>query len=226
VHSAWLSVLWLGLEVTIKLALVTIAASIVFSALLAAASISPWRPLRWLTRLYIDLFRSIPILALLIFVYYGLGRYIATWHLTPFWLAAFALTLGESAFLSEIFRAGLEAIPRSQWEAATSLGFRWRSALRYVIAPQTILPAIPGIVNMSIFAFKDSSLASFVAVPEVTQTAQQLVAVTFKPLQVYLLLAGFYLAVILPFTFAAGRVEQAIARYYGLRIHQATVARN
>jgi His/Glu/Gln/Arg/opine family amino acid ABC transporter permease subunit len=212
--------------VTIKLALVTIGATIVLSALLAAASISPWRPLRWIVRLYIDVFRCIPILALLIFVYYGLGKYIATWHLSPFWLAAFALTLGESAFLSEIFRAGLEAIPRSQWEAATSLGFRWRSALSLVIAPQTFLPSIPGIVNMSIFAFKDSSLASFVAVPEVTQTANQLVAETFKPLQVYLMLACLYLAVILPFTFAAGRIERTIARYYGLRTHQATVARN
>jgi His/Glu/Gln/Arg/opine family amino acid ABC transporter permease subunit len=225
-QSAWLSVLWVGLEETIKLAFVTIGASIVVSALLAAGSISPWRPVRWATRLYIDLFRCIPVLALLIFVYYGLGKYIASWHLPAFWLAAFALTLGESAFLSEIFRAGLEAIPRSQWEAATSLGFRWRSTLGFVIAPQTLLPSIPGVVNMSIFAFKDSSLASFVAVPEVTQTANQLVAETFKPLQVYLMLAGLYLVVILPFTFAAGRVEQAIARYYGLRTHQATVARN
>jgi His/Glu/Gln/Arg/opine family amino acid ABC transporter permease subunit len=224
--SAWLSVLWAGLEVTIKLALATIGATIAFAALLAVCSISPWRPVRWVTRLYIDVFRCIPILALLIFVYYGLGKYVASWHVSPFWMAVVALTLGEAAFLSEIFRAGLEAIPRSQWEAATSLGFSWRSALALVIAPQTFLPSIPGIVNMSIFAFKDSSLASFVAVPEVTQTANQLVAETFKPLEVFLLVAGLYLAVILPLTFAAGRVEHAIARYYGLSTHQATVARN
>jgi glutamine transport system permease protein len=225
-QSAWLHILWVGLQVTLKLSLATIAASVVLAALLTVGSISPWRTIRWTTRLYVDLMRCIPVLALLIFVYYGLGKYIASWHVDPFWLAVFALSLGESAFLSEVFRAGLEAVPRSQWEAATSLGFRWRSALRLVVAPQVLLPSIPGVVNMSIFAIKDSSLASFISVPEVTQTANQLVSTTFKPLQVYMLLAGFYLALILPFTFAAGRIEQGIARYFGLRNRQTTIARN
>jgi His/Glu/Gln/Arg/opine family amino acid ABC transporter permease subunit len=226
VEWSWLHVLWEGLRVTIKLSLITIACSTVLAAVFAAASTSEWRALRWATRFVVDLLRSIPILALLIFVYYGLGKYIASWHVDPFWMAVAALTLGEAAFLSEIFRAGLEAVPRAQWDAAKSLGFRRSSALALVIAPQALLPSIPGIVNMSIFTFKDSALASVIAVPEVTQTANQLVAETFKPLQVYLLLAGFYLIVILPFTYLASLGEKAVARRFGVSVDKAGMARN
>jgi len=225
-QSSWLHILWIGLEVTLRLSLYTIVFSIVVAAAFAVASISQRRLVRWTVRFVVDLLRSIPILALLIFVYYGLGKYIASWNIDPFWMAVGALTLGEAAFLSEVFRAGLEAVPRAQWEAATSLGFRRSSALGRIIAPQAVLPSIPGVVNMSIFTFKDSSLASVIAVPEVTQVANQLVSETFKPLQVYLLLAGFYLVVILPFTALAGVAERAVTRYYGLRVDKTSVARN
>ena len=224
-ESSWLPVLWHALGVTIKLSLVVFGASLVLSGLFAAASSAPWRALRITTRLIVDLLRSIAILALLIFVYYGLGKYTASWQLDPFWMAAIALTLGESAFLSEIFRAGIEAIPRSQWEAAKSLGFSWAGTLRRVIAPQTILPSMPAIVNMGIFTLKDSSLASIIAVPEITQAANDLVSQTFKPFEVFILLALFYLAVILPFTFLAGLVEKMIARYFGLHSEKARAAR-
>lgn len=212
---SWTHVLADGLRVTVELSLLTIGLSVLMSAILAALSIAPWWPVRVCTRFIVDFFRTVPVLALLIFVYYGLGRYIASLGLSPFQLAVIALTIGESAFLSEIFRAGFEAIPRGQWEAAKSLGFDWRSSLRLVIAPQALLPSIPGIVNMSIFTFKDSALASVIAVPEVTQRANQLVADTFKPLQVYLMLAIFYLAVILPFTYMASLAERRINRYFG-----------
>ena len=225
-QSSWLHVLWIGLQVTLKLSLATIGCSIVVGAVFAVGSISQWRPVRWTARLLVDLLRSIPVLALLIFVYYGLGKYIAGWHIDPFWMAVGALTLGEAAFLSEIFRAGLESVSGAQWEAASSIGFRRSSTLARVIAPQAVLPSIPGVVNMSIFAFKDSSLASVIAVPEVTQAANQLVSETFKPLQVYLMLAGFYLVVILPFTALAGLAEKAVTRYFGLHVDKASIARN
>lgn len=224
-RAEWLDVLWIGLQTTLKLSLVTIICSIVVAAIFAWASISRRRALRWMARTLVDLLRCIPVLALLIVIYYGLGKYTAGWHIDPFWMAVIALTLGESAFLSEVFRAGFEAIPRSQWEAAESLGFGRSGALVHVIAPQAVLPAIPGVVNMSIFTFKDSSLASVIAVPEVTQTANQLVAETFQPLNVYLLLAGFYLAVILPFLILASLAERMIARHYGLRVDDSTILR-
>jgi His/Glu/Gln/Arg/opine family amino acid ABC transporter permease subunit len=224
-QGSWAWTLYHALGTTIRLCLVTFAASLVLSALLATASSSPWRPLRIVTRVVVDLLRSIPILALLIFVYYGLGKYTASWQISPFWMAAIALTLGESAFLSEIFRAGIEAIPRSQWEAAKSLGFSWLATLRLVIAPQTLLPSMPAIVNMGIFTLKDSSLASIIAVPEITQAANDLVSNTFMPFQVFSLLALFYLGVILPFTLFAGLAERLIARHYGLQSDRAKAAR-
>ncbi len=213
---SWLPVLVTGLEVTVGLAIVTIVASIAFAFVLAVCNIGPWRPVRFGARLFVDLFRSIPVLALILFAYYGVGSYIAALNVDPFWLAALALTIGESAFLSEVFRAGLEAIPRSQWEAATSLGFGWMATLRLVVVPQAVRPAIPGLLNMVIFTLKDSSLASLIAVPEVTQAANSLVSLTFEPLQVYSLLAALYVAVIVPVTLVFQRAEKAVALRYGI----------
>ncbi len=221
---AWLPTLLIGVEVTVGLSLITVVASLVVALGLAVCNISPWRPLRVGARLFVDLFRSVPILALILFAYYGLGELLASLSLDPFWLAAIALTLGESAFLSEVFRASLEAIPRSQWEAATSLGFSWAATLRLVVLPQALRPAIPGIVNMVIFTLKDSSLASLIAVPEVTQAANALVAQTFEPLQVYALLALLYVAVIAPITVAFQRLEHFVAHRYGVAVEPVLAA--
>ena len=204
-----------GLLITVELALVTIILSIFVAALLAVCNTSPWMPVRFVARLWVDLFRSVPTLALLIFVYYGLGKLTASWQLPPLTMAVVGLTLGESAFLSEVYRAGLEAIPKGQVDAASSLGLGWLSSMRLVILPQALVAAIPGTLNMAIFTIKDTSLASIIATPEVTAVAGLLVSDTFEPLQVYALLAVLYLALILPLTLFAGRIEAALDRRFG-----------
>ena len=206
-QSAWAWVLWHALGVTIKLSLVTFGASLVLSALLAAAGISPWRALRIPTRFVVDLLRSIPILALLIFVYYGLGKYTASWQIDPFWMAAIALTLGESAFLSEIFRAGIEAIPRSQWEAAKSLGFSWR---RNPAARDraTDAPALDASDREHGHLHPEGQLARLDHRRARDHAGGKRPRVEdVQALPGLHLLGLFYLAVILPFTFLAGRVE-------------------
>lgn len=208
-------VLGIGLVVTLELSAATILISVVWAVVLAVCNTSPWLPLRIVARLWVDLFRSVPTLALLIFVYYGLGRFVAHWQLPPLSLAVIGLTLGESAFLSEVYRAGLEAIPKSQADAAASLGFGWAKTTFLVILPQALFAAIPGTANMVIFTIKDSSLASLIATPEVTAAANRLVSDTFEPLQVYFLLALLYLAVILPLTAATGRIEAVLDKRFG-----------
>jgi His/Glu/Gln/Arg/opine family amino acid ABC transporter permease subunit len=119
---SWVAILSAGLIVTIELSLLTILFTIVLSAVLAISRVSPSRAVRILASLYADLFRSIPLLALLIFLYYGLGRIAVQFGVSGFWLVVAGLTLSESAYLGEVYRGGLMAIPQSQWEAAASLG--------------------------------------------------------------------------------------------------------
>jgi His/Glu/Gln/Arg/opine family amino acid ABC transporter permease subunit len=203
----WLAILAGGLVVTLKLTFFAAVFTVVWSTLLAIGNISPHRPVRLLASLYCDLFRSIPLLALIIFMYYGLGGMTTRLGIPDLWLMVAALTLSESAYLAEIYRGGLLAIPQGQWEAAESLGLGWWGVLRLVVLPQALPPAVPSSLNMVIASIKDSSLASLIAVNEVTLVATTLVSETFEPMQVYLVLAVLYLALIVPVALLSHRLE-------------------
>ena len=218
----WLSVLWVGLTVTISLAAVTSLFSIFLSWALAIATICPLRGVRFGARLYVDLFRSIPLLAFLIFIYYGLGKYEGRLGITGFWVAVAGFTVIESAYLAELYRGALQSIRPMQWQAASSLGMGWFATLRHVILPQALPPALPITVNMVIGILKDSSLASLIAVPEVTLAAGDLVSETFLPMQVFLVLAGFYLALIVPVSLFARWMEAFINRRVGFQMRPGT----
>ncbi|HYM51054.1 MAG TPA: amino acid ABC transporter permease [Candidatus Limnocylindrales bacterium] len=220
----WLAILAGGLVVTIGLTAATGVLAVIWSGLLATASISPWRWLRGTARLYADIFRSIPLLALLIFVYFGLGPYASKLGVSSFWLAVLALTLSESSYMAEVYRGALQSIPGSQWEAALSLGLSWPATVRLVVLPQALLPAIPSTVNALIATLKDSSLASLIAVNEVTQTATILVSDTFLPLQVYTVLGALYFVLIAPLSYVSKRLEAMLGSQFGVRARTGAVA--
>jgi His/Glu/Gln/Arg/opine family amino acid ABC transporter permease subunit len=209
--TSWLPLLGAGLVVTGELALATLLLSMMWGGFLAVCAISPYRSVRVAARLWINLFRSIPILALLLFIYFGLGKITATWPIPPLALPILALTLSESAYLSELYRAGLQSIPNTQLEAAASLGFGWIGIVRRVIVPQAMAPAIPGTLNSLIYIIKDSALASLIGTSEVTLQASILVSETFQPMKIYLVLAGLYIALIVPLTLLANRAERFVA---------------
>jgi His/Glu/Gln/Arg/opine family amino acid ABC transporter permease subunit len=221
---SWIAILAGGLIVTIELVVCTSVLTILLSAVLAICGISPWRPVRGLASLYTDVLRSIPLLALLIFFYYGLGRLAVAFGVSAFWLVVAGLTLNESAYLGEIYRGGLLAIPQSQWEAAASLGLGWPTTVRRVVLPQALPPAVPGTLNLLIAIIKDSSLASLVAVGEVTLVATILVSETFEPMQVYLVLALLYLALIAPISLLARWLEARVGRGLGTAGRQTGVS--
>lgn len=208
--GSWLHTLWPGLKLTILICLWVNGLSIVWSIVLSIMSIAPFRILRFIAKAYTELFRSIPLLALLFFTYYGLGSYAVRYHLSTLWLGIGSLVLSESAYLAEIYRATFQSIPPSQWEAGRSLGLTWPQIVRRVVLPQFVLPAIPSTLNMLIAIMKDTSLLSVITVSELTLNATQLVSVTFQPLQIYLLIAGIYLAMILPVAYLAEYLENRL----------------
>jgi polar amino acid transport system permease protein len=137
------------------------------------------RPLRWLAIAYVDVFRAIPILVLLVLVYYALP--FVGIRLSSFVAAAFALGLVFSSFTAEVFRAGIQAIPKGQIEAADSLGLPFRVTIWKVILPQALRIAIPPHTSNSVAIAKDTSLASVVAMPDLLKQATDAQALTANP---------------------------------------------
>lgn len=193
-----------GLWTTILLGLAAIVAGLVFG--LAVSLVRIYAPfwLRLIAKIYIDVFRSIPILVLLILVYYALP--FVGLRLTSFWAAWLALSLVSGAYTAEIFRAGIEAIPRGQFEASQALGLNYRFMMVDVILPQAIKIVIPPLTNNCINVIKDTALASVVAMPDLLKQATQAQALAANPTPL-IGAALIYIILLWPLVLLVGRLE-------------------
>ncbi len=216
--ESWMPVLLQGLLVSLELTAVASLLTFAFATMIALLRISPLRPIRLVTTAFVDLDRSVPLLALLIFVYFGLGKYLAFLGLPAFWVAVLAISVNEAAYLGEVYRAAIESISQEQWDAATSLGLSRRQTLALVILPQAVPAGIPPTVNDVIYILKASSLASLVSVNELTNVSTQLVSVTFLPMQIYMTIGAMYLALTVPLSYFARWLEVYVNRRLGLRV--------
>ena len=197
-----------GLWITLQLGAASIIAGLVLGLGLAMARLYGPGPVRFLTRVYIDIFRSIPLLVLLIIVYYALP-FVAV-RLSPFASAMTALTLVSGAYTAEIFRAGIEAIPRGQFEASVALGLSGRQTMADVILPQAVRIVIPPLTNNSINVVKDTALASVVAMPDLLKQATQAQALAANPTPL-IVAAAIYVAFLWPLVALVSRMERRFA---------------
>ena len=186
-----------GLWQTIAVSLLAILVSIPLGLLVALPGFSrrPW--LRALNRGYVEFVRSIPILPLMLWVYYGLPVLTGI-NFDPFVAGVLTLIISDSAFEAEIFRGGLQSIERGQHEAADALGLGAADKLWYVILPQAIRRILPPLGNQFVYVLKMSSLLSVIGVFELTKKANELVVTLYRPLEIYsfLILEYFVLVVI------------------------------
>ncbi len=194
-----------GLRITLFLGLVSIVAGLVLGLFVALIRIYAIRPASIVAKIYIDIFRSIPILVLLIIVYYALP--FVGLRLSPFMSAATALTLVSGAYTAEIFRAGIEAIPRGQFEASQALGLSYRHMMADIILPQAIRIVIPPLTNNCINVVKDTALASVVAMPDLLKQATQAQALEANPTPL-IVAALIYIALLWPLVVLVGRLEK------------------
>jgi His/Glu/Gln/Arg/opine family amino acid ABC transporter permease subunit len=201
-----------GLIVTLELTVVSSIATIILATILAILRLCPLRPLRVFAYIYVDIFRSIPQLVLLVFTYFVIGPFAGKHGVSVFWLAAAALTLSSAGYQTEVYRAALESVPRPQWDAALSLGFSWFEALVRVILPQAVRSAIPPTMNLIIYLIKGTSLAGLITVSELVQHANVVIAETFLPFPTYILVAAIYVVVVLPLVVASRFIERRIER--------------
>ncbi len=193
-----------GLWITILLGVVSILAGLVSGLLMALLRLYAPAPVRALARIYIDVFRSIPLLVLLVLVYYALP--FVGIRLSSFASAATALTLVSCAYTAEIFRAGIEAIPKGQFEAAEAIGLEFFSSMRDVILPQAFRIVVLPLTSNCINVLKDTALASVVAMPDLLKQANQAQALSANPTPL-IGAALLYLLLLLPLVRLVGYFE-------------------
>lgn len=196
--TGWRNLLFLvdGLYFTIGLSVTAILISIVLGLLIALPGLAARRVPRAINRTYVELVRAVPILVLILWVYYGLPQ-IAAISISVFWAGVIALAISDSAFQAEIFRAGIQSVDRGQYEAAHSISLNYRDTMRYVILPQAIKRILPALGNQLVYMLKMSSLVSVIGMQELTRRANELVVTEYRPLEIYTVLVLEYLVLIL-----------------------------
>ncbi len=166
-------------------------------------------PAREAVKLYIELFQGTPLLMQLFLVFFGLP--LVGIEVSPWLAATVSLALYASAYLVEIWRGCVDAVPLGQWDASASLGMRYLAQLRLVILPQALRLAVPPTVGFLVQLVKSTALASIIGYSELTKTGQILTNATFQPFVIYTLVALIYFAMCYPLTSAARRLERRLA---------------
>ena len=201
------SFLFAGAVMTVIVTAGGFVVSILLGLVFAGLKTSESRLLRGLAQVYVELFRAVPVLTQLFVIYFGLAAIGV--RLSPIPAAVIGFGLNGGAVLCEVFRAGIEAIARGQTEAALSIGMTKLMAFRVIVLPQAVRVVLPPLANFAIGLLKDTSLASAVAAPELSFNAHMLVNQTFLSTQIYVLVALFYLAMSLPLSALARRLERS-----------------
>lgn len=185
-----------GMYYTILLSVTAISISVVVGLLVALPGLSDKKGWRAFNRTYVEIVRAVPILVLILWVYYGLPA-LSGITLNVFWAGVLALALSDSAFQAEIFRGGIQSIARGQYEAAQSISLNYRDTMRYVILPQAIRRILPALGNQLVYMLKMSSLVSVIGMQELTRKANELSVSEYRPLEIYTVLVLEYLVLIL-----------------------------
>jgi His/Glu/Gln/Arg/opine family amino acid ABC transporter permease subunit len=196
-------------KITLSLLALSAVCSMVVGLVAGQVLTSRRRWLRVFARVYVDLFRLTPFLLQIVVIFF-LFPSVLHINLSTFMSGVIALSLNYGAFNAEIFRAGILSIDRGQWEAAAAIGMRWWSTVRLIIYPQAIRRMLPPLGNMLIGLTKDTSLISVIGVAELFNVSQSVGAQTFRQLESFIVIAGFYLIVTLPLAILANYMTRRV----------------
>jgi polar amino acid transport system permease protein len=191
-------VLWKGWLTTLEVIGGALVLSTITGFILALFQRSYFLPVRYLARFFVETVRCIPLLALIYLIWYGIEGAAGIGNDYRLFSGVLILSLFESAYISEIFRAGIESVGKTQLESARAIGFTRAQTYRYVIVPQAFRQVLPPLVGQLVSLIKDSSLLSVIAIPEFTQSAQQTASITYGQLESYFAVAVGYLILTVP----------------------------
>jgi His/Glu/Gln/Arg/opine family amino acid ABC transporter permease subunit len=204
-----------GLALTVGLTLIVIVIALVLAIPVALIRLSPNLALRTVASIYVEVIRGTPLLLQLVYIYYVLPS--IGINLNPILAAIVGLTLNYTAYMSEVYRGGIIAVPRNQWEAAATVGMTRARAFRRIILPQALKIVTPTLGNYFISLFKDTALASVVTVQELTFTGQIISARSYQYFTIYTATAILYLAVGYPAALFVRWLEVRSRRGYRAR---------
>lgn len=204
-----------GLGITLSLALISFAIAIVIGIIFGMFSVSPYKSLRILSEIFVDVIRGIPLMILAAFIFWGVPNFIEslTGQQSPindFVAGTIALSLNSAAYIAEIVRGGIKAVPIGQMEASRSLGISYSKTMRKIVLPQATKLMLPNFVNQFVIALKDTTIVSAIGLVELFQTGKIIIARNYQSFKMYAILAVFYLVIITLLTRLAKRLEKRI----------------
>jgi His/Glu/Gln/Arg/opine family amino acid ABC transporter permease subunit len=197
-ESPWIA---RGLAMTLTITVLSLLCALPVGLLVAVMSLSNVPVIRWAALVYVQVFRGVPLLVFIIWMYYGVSM-VAGINFSPLTAGVVCFALQYGSWLSEVFRGGIQAIGRGQREAAASLGLTGVQTFGYVVLPQAVRIVLPSMGNLAVGLLKDSSLVSVIGVFELMRQSQTAVSLTFRPFEFYTVTAGIY--VLLTFGLARG----------------------
>lgn len=197
-----------GLWVTIKISFVSLFFSIILGCVFGLMRVSDHALLRYFAITYVEVIRGTPLLVQIFIVYFFVGT---VFDFERFAAGVAALSIFTGAYVAEIVRAGIQAVPTGQMEAARSLGMNYLKAMTYVIMPQAIRSTLPPLAGQFINLIKDSSLVSVIAITDLTKAGREVVSGTFAPFEVWFTVAALYLLVTGSLSWIIQRFEKRLA---------------
>lgn len=200
---------WLGLGWTVAYTIGTVTLGTLIGLIVGMLRLRRIPVIDWLLIAYIETFRCTPLLVQIIWFYYAFPVVIGI-NIPAHVAAVSVLSLYGGAFYAEIVRGSIESVPIGQWDAAKALGFRGWRLMRLVILPQALKPMMAPYVNQSVTQLKNTSLVSIIAVPDLVYNATLINADTYRPLEVYTIVALIYFAILFPSTLVARRLERGL----------------
>lgn len=218
-----------GVLVTLKLTLVSFVCILIVGMIGGLGRVSGNRFIGGIASLYVEVVRGIPVLVWLLWIWFALpqllqklgeglaqsapqiGQWLADFKLQPLTAAVLGLTFAYGAYMTEVFRAGIQSIPKGQMEAARSLGMNYLQAMRYIVLPQAVRVILPPVSNEFVTLLKDTSLVSILAVSDLTRRGREFVATSFLSFDTFTMVALLYLIMTLFFTRISSALERRMA---------------
>jgi len=200
-----------GTSISVQITLIAMVIGLSFGSILGLAETSKSRSVRFIIGTYVTLFRGTPMLIQILFVYYVLPQFGVM--IAPFWAASLAIGLNSCAYISQIIRSGVNAIPKGQLEAAHTLGFSSIQTMRYIIFPQAFRISLPSLGNEMITLVKDSSLASIIGVMELSKEASIIRSRTYDAFSVLLAVSLIYLVMTGILSFCIKKYEGKVRKH-------------
>ena len=199
-----------GLVLTLELSVISLIIAMALGLLACLMGMSKIKILNGINSVYIAIIRGTPLLVQAFFIYFGVTGALHM-SMTAFTAGVIALSLNAGGYLSEIFRGGIQAVDRGQMEAARSLGLSYGQAMRKIIIPQAVRICIPSVVNQCCITIKDTSIICVIGLAELTMVGKQIIARTYMPFEVWIMVGILYFVVIYALTVAARKLEKKVS---------------